>query len=56
MSKGSTKRNAKTARGQRSGVSPYKRWGKRPCAHCVAITAASRRAAMTGAGGQPDAV
>lgn len=40
------KRN-KTSTG-RSGVSPYRRHGKRPCPHCQDITRADRRAAERG--------
>lgn len=46
------KRNKLKAKGMRSGVSPYKKHEKRPCQHCQAITAASRKRAMTGAGDQ----
>lgn len=44
------KRNKAKARAMASGISPYKRWGKRPCQHCQAITADSRKRASTGAG------
>jgi hypothetical protein len=42
------KRNKAKAKGMRSGVSPYKKHGKRPCQHCQDITVASRRRAHTG--------
>ena len=44
------KRNKQKAKAMRSGVSPYKRHGKRPNPTLQAITAASRKRAMTGAG------
>lgn len=42
------KRNKKLAKGMRSGVSPYKKHGKRPCQHCQQLTADNRRAATQG--------
>lgn len=39
------KRNKMKAKGMRSGISPYKRSEKSPCAHCRAITAENRNRA-----------
>lgn len=46
------KRNVKKAKAMRSGVSPYKRHGKKPCQHCQDITADSKRRATHGEASQ----
>lgn len=40
------KRNKTNHRVGRSGVSPYKKYGKRPCAECQRQTERSRKAAF----------
>ncbi len=42
------KRNKTNARHNGGGMSPYRRYKKRPCTHCVQVTRESREAAMRG--------
>lgn len=50
MSKGSIKRSKQ---GKRANArSPYNKYGKRPCAHCQALTVKHRRAAHGGSDAQ----
>lgn len=42
------KRNKAKARKMRGGVSPYAKYGKRPCVECQRQTAESRKAAQRG--------